>query len=133
MPVSVFLLLSRSALQTGTGKSQFESAQKTTAVGANREIFGFDLGEGAERTAILTMVVEKALPHGGALFRQKAGVGRITIEHREAARAVLKGGVKEAEAQRHAPMSSWRKPGPIIPRGALTKTRRSVLQTDCSR
>jgi hypothetical protein len=58
-PASVFLLLSRSAPQTGTRKSQFESAQKTTAVGANREIFGFDWGEGAKCTAILPTIVEE--------------------------------------------------------------------------
>jgi hypothetical protein len=53
------LFLSRSAPQTGTRKSQFESAQKTTAVGANREIFGFDWGEAAECTAILAGMVEE--------------------------------------------------------------------------
>jgi hypothetical protein len=53
------LLLSRSAPQTGTRKSQFESAQKTTALGANQEIFGFDWGEAAECTAILRGIVEE--------------------------------------------------------------------------
>ena len=65
VPVLVFLFLSRSALQTGTGKSQFESAQKATTVGANREKFRFDSGGAAECTAILAMVVAKALPCGG--------------------------------------------------------------------
>ncbi|RXH00759.1 hypothetical protein EAS61_10360 [Bradyrhizobium zhanjiangense] len=64
IPVSVFLLLSRSAQQTGTGKSQFESVQKATAIGANREKFGFDSGEVAECTAILPAVVEETLPSG---------------------------------------------------------------------
>src|SRR3954452_2568559 len=59
MPVSVFLLMSRSALQTGGSKSQFESAQKATTVGANWETFGFDSGEDAECTAILMVLVEE--------------------------------------------------------------------------
>jgi hypothetical protein len=51
-------LLSSSAPQTGTGKSPSESAQKTTAICANQEIFGFDWGDAGERTTILRVVVE---------------------------------------------------------------------------
>ncbi|TPQ26834.1 hypothetical protein C2U70_31190 [Bradyrhizobium guangdongense] len=51
-------LLSSSAPQTGTGKSPSESAQKTTAICANQEIFGFDWGDAAERTTILRAVVD---------------------------------------------------------------------------
>jgi hypothetical protein len=60
------LLLSRSAPQTGTGKSPSDSAQKATAVCANREIFGFDYGEAGECTAILAAMVEGNLLGGGA-------------------------------------------------------------------
>jgi hypothetical protein len=52
------LLLSRSAPQTGTGKSPSDSAQKTTAVCANWETFGFDYGEAGECTAILAVMVD---------------------------------------------------------------------------
>jgi hypothetical protein len=63
-PAAVFLLLSRSAPRTGTGKSPSDSAQKATAVCANLEIFGFDWGEDAECTAILPPMVEAFLPSG---------------------------------------------------------------------
>jgi hypothetical protein len=43
----------------GTGKTQFESAQKATAVCANREIIGFDWGGAGECTAIFPAMVEE--------------------------------------------------------------------------
>src|SRR5262249_53666967 len=63
-----------SAPQTGTGKSPFESAQKTTAVCANREIFGFDCGEAGGCTAILTNAVEGSFTKLGSPQR-RARVG----------------------------------------------------------
>jgi len=89
-PASVFLLLSRSAPRTGTGKSQFESAQKTTAVGANREIFGFDWGEAAEYTAILAGMVD----------RDFTGRGRAHLWSRARCHSPRRRGIQYAAAHR---------------------------------
>jgi len=59
----------------GTGKTPLESAQKTSALCANREIIGFDWGEAEECTAILAVMVDDSSTRRR---REKAGAASAT-------------------------------------------------------